>query len=413
MFGLEDDLRRATLPRVRAATTTTRRVFAPWLLVWCAATSGTAGATGFASLFGTSLAPLRDAFASSVARSLPVTASSPGFVYRYDFETDVFEREASIAGQLYLEPPDPVGRKRLNLSFNYQWVDFDTFEGSELASLQDTHPPIISSAGDLFTVPRLALSLRTNEFTASATYGLTDDLDVNVTLPLLDSSFHLLLEQCFNPGRGGCRSRLSASPAHGNAVGPGDTFLRVKYRFFHGDRLVMAAGIVSRLPTGNEDDFQGAGGFEIAPMIYAATSRVHVASHIDLRPYVNFGANFDTDDVGQSEGRWGVGVDLGIRDFTTFAVAFFGRHQFERMGSAHAFDVDRCLQTVGSTCTSRTRAPLFGFENERSDFYDVSVGVRLSIWPDFLTAYANVIVPLNDDGLRADAIPLAGIEASF
>jgi len=87
------------------------------------------------------------------------------------------------------------------------------------------------------------------------------------------------------------------------------------------------------------------------------------------------------------------------------------RHQFQRAGSAEAFDVERCLNPP--SCTERGRAPLFGLENQRPDFYDLSVGLRFNVWGDVLIMYANVLVPLNDDGLRAEVIPLAGIEATL
>ena len=39
--------------------------------------------------------------------------------------------------------------------------------------------------------------------------------------------------------------------------------------------------------------------------------------------------------------------------------------------------------------------------------------LRYNLWRDVLIVYANALVPLNADGLRADVIPLAGIEATL
>ena len=48
----------------------------------------------------------------------------------------------------------------------------------------------------------------------------------------------------------------------------------------------------------------------------------------------------------------------------------------------------------------------------RTDIVDISLGFKLTLF-DSLVGFANVIVPLNDDGLRAKAVPTVGIEYSF
>ena len=57
--------------------------------------------------------------------------------------------------------------------------------------------------------------------------------------------------------------------------------------------------------------------------------------------------------------------------------------------------------------------PLFGLHGDRPDLYDVSIGARVNLWRDLLIGFANVILPLNRDGIRADVIPLVGLEATF
>jgi hypothetical protein len=44
----------------------------------------------------------------------------------------------------------------------------------------------------------------------------------------------------------------------------------------------------------------------------------------------------------------------------------------------------------------------------RPDFYDLSIGGI--VWRDTVIAFANVLVPLNDDGRRDPAV---GLEAAF
>jgi hypothetical protein len=48
----------------------------------------------------------------------------------------------------------------------------------------------------------------------------------------------------------------------------------------------------------------------------------------------------------------------------------------------------------------------------RPDIVDLAVGFKANIH-GALVGYANVFLPLNDDGIRADVIPSAGLEVSF
>jgi hypothetical protein len=45
--------------------------------------------------------------------------------------------------------------------------------------------------------------------------------------------------------------------------------------------------------------------------------------------------------------------------------------------------------------------------------YDVSLGGRVNVWRDTVYVFFNVLLPLQRDGLRADVVPLGGVEAAF
>ena len=186
-------------------------------------------------------------------------------------------------------------------------------------------------------------------------------------------------------------------------LGVGDVFVRGKYRIGAGNPGTLSSALVLRLPAGSEDDFQGTGAFELAPMLVASTAVVTRRPWPELQGFLNAGVDFNTADVDASE------ADLASARTRAFpgvslAAAFLARHPFERIGSPGFLDVPRVR---GGT------APLFGLRLERLDYYDLSVGGRVNLWRDTLIGFANAIVPLNDDGLRADVIPLVGIEATF
>src|SRR5436309_526242 len=139
----------ATGRRWAAATGVTVAVF----LVW----TTPAGGRTFSDILGTQVGrQLGDALASAVALGAPPTiAASAGLVFTFDPATGAYERETSIAGQLFLERAQPVGRGHWNVSLGYQRVKFDRFDGEDIERLTDEVP--IKDHGGLVTFPRFGL----------------------------------------------------------------------------------------------------------------------------------------------------------------------------------------------------------------------------------------------------------------
>src|SRR5262245_47183082 len=171
------------------------------------------------------------ALAVSVGKSLPVPTASSGITFKFDPRTSAFERDTEVLGQLFLERARPIGKGRLNLNVTYQYVDTDMFDGESLDSLSDLRPIRDPATGVGFVIPRLVLVLETHVMTASATYGLTDDLDVNLTIPVLytEADFDGRLRQL-----GGGPFPIQQGATDESELGVGDIFLRGKYRFLQG-----------------------------------------------------------------------------------------------------------------------------------------------------------------------------------
>ena len=377
------------------------------LLVGWALAAAESRAESFADILGQTAItrPLTEAMADTVGRSIPVPAASAGVVFTFDKESHAFVRERELGGQLFLERPRPLGRGKWNLSLDYEWIKFDQVDGQDIDDLSDTAPPIVDpQTNALFTVPRFDLGLTTHQVTMSATYGVTDDLDVSLTLPLLYSVFDVdVALRVVGPGQ------VQRASRHETAFGPGDLLLRGKYRFVKAPWGDLAAGLVLRLPTGNEDDFQGTGSVEVLPALYAATSPVALGERVRLQGYANAGLDLVADDVGRSEGRFGLGLDCAVAGRVAFGAAFLAREQFQAVVPTDAFDVERFDPATGA----RFQAPLFGLEGGRQSFYDFSLGGRVMLWRDTVIGFANVLLPLNDDGFRSNVIPLVGVEAVF
>lgn len=340
------------------------------------------------------------ALAVSVGKSLPVPSASSGITFTFDPATSAFERSTEVLGQLYLERAHPIGKGRFNVSITYQYVDTDEVQGHPLDSLADLKPIRDPKSGIPFVIPRFDLSLVTHEVTTNFTYGVTDDLEVNLAVPVLHSTLDVdpLLRQLNG-------ERIQKGSELDTELGVGDIFLRSKYRFLRGRLGELAAGLVFRLPSGNENDFQGTGLFEVSPRLYASTPVVTLAPPIRAQGFVNAGLDLTPQDSSRSEGRWGIGVDVMLASRVTLSVALLGREPFARLLPPGTLDVTR---------VDGSRSPIFGLRPGHPSYYDVSVGGRVNLWRDSVFGIFNVVVPANpDQGVRASVVPLIGIEATF
>jgi len=301
-----------------------------------------------------------------------------------------------------------VGRGRPDVSASYQRVQIDTLEGMDIRDLSDTQAPIFPThpRGPLFTIPHFAMNLGTNQMTVGFTYGVTDDLEINAAVPVLQSNLDVNVAL---QGTAATRFAVERFGSSASATGVGDLLLRGKYRLLERDWLHLASGLVLRVPTGNTGDFQGTGDVELAPMVYASRDPVAVGSLLHFRPYLNAGFDFDASDVNASEARWGTGLDGALGERFTLSVAVLARYPISRLGPPGLFDVPRGK-------TGQFTLPLFGLSSQRENFYDFSVGGRVNVWRgrvNLVNLFANALLPLNRDGVRADVIPLAGAEVFF
>jgi hypothetical protein len=364
---------------------------------------------------GSAFDALSRAIAVTNANNIPVISASAGFTYRYNPQLEVFERSAETLGPIFLERPETLGRGKFNVNVSWQYVQYDQYDGRDLSDLQGPGPLVIrnvDAAGNLlgFDADTLQyrLGLRNNIVAFSFTYGILDNLDINLLVPLIATALDVGVtrRQVATAGPDGDFAPDSQPPvtgrSEGNAFGAGDLLLRLKYQLPRLDWLRSAAGFQLRFPSGRPSDFQSTGDFWVTPAFYASTflwDRVE--------PFLNVALDFDASDFAQSQARYGVGVDVDVVSRLGLVFAFLGRSQFQDPVSPAETDF------LYLTPSGPQQQPLLGLDLGRKDFFDFSFGLRAVIWRNIML-FANGIYALNDQGLRNNTvIPTVGFEGTF
>lgn len=364
---------------------------------------------------GVSANPAFDAMANTIANTaahtLPVPAASAGFTYQFNPALEVFERTSDTLGPIFLERPDTLGRSKFNINVSFSYVDLNEFDGQSTSKLHAPDPIVfqVKNGGTVtgFTANELRydLSVRNYITDLSATYGLLDNLDVNLLVPLIETTMDLGVNSgppVVVVGNTGGFTGAGSGHTSGDKFGVGDVLLRFKYRLPDTGSFRWAAGYQMRLPFGSKNNFQGTSSFEVTPALFASW---HPMKRIE--PHANVAVDLRTDDVSHSQARWGVGVDADVLPRLGLVLDVLGRDEFSREAPSGQTDF---LHLQNNTLQLE---PLLGMDFDRKDFVDLSFGLRAVVWQDVMV-FLNGIYAINDQGLRNDLIiPTIGVEGTF
>jgi hypothetical protein len=345
---------------------------------------------------------LSPALAQAIGRAIPVLSVSPGVRFEYDPETGAFARRLLAQGQVLVDDATTIGAKHWNASLSYEYLQLDRVGGEELRELAQRAPLSRQDAGPIFTMPRLDIDVAIQQAAFNFTYGVTERLDVQVVLPFVHADL-VRRENIHFAGVG-----PETTGTSGDASGLGDLFLRGKLELLRGERMSMAAAVGLRIPTGDEDDLLGAGLTEVTPALYVASAPWQATPSISARLKVNLAMALAADDLERSQGRWAVGTDVSIGKRIHTGVALLGAHDVGAL-----IDEDQLNVLVCDPCGAGGRTelrPIFGIDGGRADALAVSLGARVLLWGDSLLAFANLVVPLLDQGVVTEPVPLVGIE---
>jgi hypothetical protein len=427
----------------------------------------------FESDFLSSFGPINEAVGIQVSQ-LPIASPSSGITFTYDPALKTFapSTEESL-GPIIGERANTIGRNKLYVAFSFQYFNFDSIDGQNTGNLPAIfqHQPVTLDptkgivpcpnqtglTGPLAGQPCFVrdfiqtannVNLTVHQYTIYATYGITKHLDFSVDIPILNvligntsnativpnsvaptSVFPSGVFHQFNnstvPSCGSASPCLNANFAASNsATGIGDVTLRGKYSLYVGERLGFAAGLDVRLPTGDAENFLGSGATGVKPFGVVSYSG-RVSPHAEIGYEWNTKSILAGDFVGptatNSKGSlpnrfiYTVGADVSVVKRLTAAFDLYGQRLFgvPQLFSNPYTDLGHCSDVACSTLTPGTMHADLGVRNNVDyNIINAAFGLKYRLVRQ-LVLTGNVLVKLNDSGLRATTVPLFGISYSF
>jgi hypothetical protein len=355
----------------------------------------------------------------------PAISTVPGLSYRYNPDLQAFERSSGSLGPVYVERPQTLGRGKLDIGVAYLHINFDQLNGDDLDGLafrglkhndccakppSPDNPAFEKDTADLFFDQ---FDIESDVVSLFATYGITDDWDVNILLPIIHTSLEVNARAELNNESGtgthefgvvdGVPVTEERRSIDESKTGVGDLQLRTKYHLFSSGGLNLASGLNLRLPTGDEDNFQGLGDTTLTPFFSVAQEYGRFDFHLAA------GVEINADDTERSRVRYAAGVTAGIIEPLAFLVDVIGNSNVTDQDisvTVPTFENNGAITSEAKPSTKTATGKI------HTDIVDLALGFKAAL-PHSLVGFAGVFVPLNDDGLRADVIPTANIEVSF
>jgi hypothetical protein len=394
----------------------------------------------FNSSFQQSFTPLNSAVSQELS-ILPLASPASAITFTFDKALGVFTRSTESYGPILGERAETIGRHRIYFGGFYQFFGFDKLDGINLKRLPADYTHVQFKINGVFpafeqdyitTINRIDLKL--HQVTLFATYGLTNRIDVSVAVPILD--VHLGVTSAAHIVRlAPCEITASCTDASAfagvyhffdinnpvtsidhtfssvrTASGIGDVVFRVKGTILNRERWALAGGVDVRTPTGDELNFLGAGAAGVKPFV-AASLRGRISPHVNLGYEWNgdsiLAGNISTGQTARLPNQffYSGGVDARVKPKLTVAADLLGQRVLsgERVREVPFTDVNGVVHT-----------DIADIQSFKGSFQEnnLSLGAKYAIYRNLLLT-GNLLIELDDAGLRAKVAPLGGISYTF
>lgn len=362
---------------------------------------------------------LNEAIGSQVS-DLPLATPASGVTYTYNPKNNVSVPSNETLGPILTQRAETIGRHKFYLAFTYQYFQFEDIDS---VGLKDV-PIVLQTANGLtFTATNNRIDLNVNQYTGYFTFGLTDSIDVSVAVPILNVNERITtsgVEYGLLPNGSIGTGVINNCSSAGSATGVGDVTLAAKAWLWKihrhgGNSGGFSAGAELRLPSGNSSNFLGAGTIGFRPFA-VFTYGGHFSPHANIAYEVNGNTNLITNSAGEyqqlpSRLIYSGGVDWGIQGPLHGRLTIAADVIAQRVFDAQRVGLTSFSPTfIQPTLSYRSILPYTASYNR----VDGSGGFKLKPFDNNeLLITGNLLVKMNEAGLRARLAPLGGLSITF
>jgi hypothetical protein len=375
---------------------------------------------------GSLISFLTTAISSSIANA-PIGSTSGGVTFR--FEAGVPVRTSVSAGPIFAERGQTLGRGRTVVGVGRTSSHLSSLRGSDLNNIElfFTHENVDFPGCDaanggpckLMGIPnlendvmqfKLALDLDIQVAPVYATYGVSDNVDIGIVLPIVSTSLRGRSDANIFPFGGTTAAHFFAGTpqnpvldatrsVEGSAWGVGDVAIRTKVGVHQTARTNIAFLGDVRFPTGDSDNLLGSGQFSARGLAIMSARFGALSGHANAG-YAYRGGGQQNDAVLAT-----AGFDDLIAQHVTLAADLVSElqvgHSKLHLPAPVQYDVP-FKRTVNPT----------SIPDIADDLVNGSFGFKFTTDNGF-TLVTNALIPLNRGGIRANITFTTGLEFAF
>jgi hypothetical protein len=378
--------------------------------------------------------------------SFPTASSSGGFTFEIDAALGTVKPRSRGFGPTIGERARTIGGGKVNLSYSYQHVTFDSYWGH---SLQDAtgsdalgYPGSWDFGGRRRGIINNAVNLDISGDSSviALVWGVANKVDVSVLAPFNHVSLGTRLTSTIavdadNPANTGTTFVIPGEFAGtaswtGNSAGLGDVAVRAKWAPVQNAAGALAGVVELRMPSGDRNQLLGLGTTQFKAMLTAETDAGLVSPHGSIG-YTFSGSDWISEGAIGSASRYGLPFSFDLANEVTISVPDEINYQagVEATAGPVSFGVDwygRVLRDAGKLVDQQRSAPITNaagvqttanYTAQRLEAGDVhlsylSLGAKFNIARTVLLR-AGTLLSLTDNGLKAKPVPTIGIEYAF
>lgn len=338
------------------------------------------------------------------SRPLFPLPSAVGLVsYKFNEQTGTYERIQGSLGPLLADRGVTTGKGTFTLSGTYSFSDFDQVNGGDTIDVTLRHcllPQCVSNIASPYLEDTIHVQtrfrLKSQALVLSTVYGVSENLDLGLVLPYIRNDLTVSANARIVPGPRSTppsphdfdlNVELPGQYGTASAIGIGDIVARGKWRFMPKKSFDTAVLADVTLPTGEKENFLGTGELR-TKLTFVASKAIR-----KLIPHLNVGYEFNFGDQKLNVIDYRIGTEYAVRQSLTMSGEILG--------------------VVRPSAQSAFRLAALGDQDlvGRSEI-DGAIGGKWQLSKNRAFLF-NVIVPLNNSGIRASSMVTAGIQAAM